>query len=66
MFSACTMPGGNQKANKIRLSIQNTLPIPRKNVPIVLTVGPTPKGKSDFSFKAYSVTTTVKTPPGRK
>ena len=62
MLSACTMPGGNQKANKIRLSIQNTLPIPRKNVPIVLTGAQLRKVNPDFSFKAYVVTTTIKTP----
>ena len=57
MLSACTMPGGNQKINKIRLSIQNTLPIPRKNVPIVLTGVQLRKVNPDFSFKAYSVVT---------
>lgn len=57
MFSACTMPGGNQKINKIRLSIQNTLPIPRKNVPIVLTRAQLRNVNPDFSFKAYSVVT---------
>ena len=59
LISACTMPGGNQKINKIRLSIQNTLPIPRKNVPIVLTGAQLRKVNPDFSFKAYSVTTKV-------
>ncbi|RKU08633.1 hypothetical protein C6503_22850 [Candidatus Poribacteria bacterium] len=59
MLSACTMPGGNQKVNKIRLSIQNTLPIPRKNVPIVLTGVQLRKVNPDFSFKAYSVTTKI-------
>ena len=57
MISACTMPGGNQKINKIRLSIQNTLPIPRKNVPIVLTGIQLRNVAPDFSFKAYSVVT---------
>ena len=57
MLSACTMPGGNQKINKIRLSIQNTLPIPRKNVPIVLTRAQLRNVNPDFSFKAYSVVT---------
>ena len=66
IFSACTMPGGNQKANKIRLSVQNTLPIPRKNVPIVLTGVQLRKVNPDFSFKAYSVTTTIKTPRERE
>ena len=57
LISACTMPGGNQKVNKIRLSIQNTLPIARKNVPIVLTGAQLRKVNPDFSFIAYSVTT---------
>ena len=57
MLSACTMPGGNQKISKIRLSIQNTLPIKRKNVPIILTGYQLRKVNPDFSFKAYSVVT---------
>ena len=57
MLSACTMPGGNQKINKIRLSIQNTLPMQRKNVPIVLTRAQLRNVNPDFSFKAYSVVT---------
>ena len=57
MLSACTMPGGNQKISKIRLSIQNTLPIPRENVPIVLTRAQLRNVNPDFSFKAYSVVT---------
>ena len=57
MLSACTMPGGNQKISKIRLSIQNTLPIPRKKVPIVLTGVQLRKVNPDFTFKAYSVVT---------
>ena len=57
LLGACTMPGRNQKISKIRLSIQNTLPIQRKNVPIVLTGGQLRKVDPDFSFKAYSVVT---------
>ena len=57
MLSACTMPGGNQKISKIRLSIQNTLPILRENVPIVLTRAQLRNVNPDFSFKAYSVVT---------
>ena len=56
-LSACTMPGGNQKISKIRLSIQNTLPIARKKVPIVLTGTQLRKVNPDFTFKAYSVVT---------
>ena len=57
MLNACTMPGGNQKISKIRLSIQNTLPIQRKKVPIVLTGAQLRKVNPDFTFKAYSVVT---------
>ena len=57
MLSACTMPGGNQKISKIRLSIQNTLPLERKKVPIVLTGAQLRKVNPDFTFKAYSVVT---------
>ena len=57
ILNACTMPGGNQKISKIRLSIQNTLPIQRKQVPIVLTGTQLRKVNSDFTFKAYSVVT---------
>lgn len=57
MLGACTMPGGNQKISKIRLSIQNTLPIHRKKVPIVLTGAQLRKVNPDFTFKAYSVVT---------
>lgn len=62
MLSSCTMPGGNQNISKIRLSIQNTLPIARKNVPIVLTGAELRNVNPDFSFKAYSVVT-GKAPP---
>ena len=55
IFNACTMPGGNQNISKIRLSIQNTLPLPRKRVPIVLTGAQLRKVNPDFTFKAYSV-----------
>ncbi len=55
MLGSCTVPGGNQKISKIRLSVQNTLPIHRKNVPIVLTAEQLRKVNRDFSFKAYSV-----------
>ncbi len=57
MLGACTMPGGNQKISKIRLSIQNTLPLPRKKVPIVLTGAQLRKVNPDFTFNAYSVVT---------
>ena len=55
MLSSCQVPGGNQKISKIRISVQNPLPIARKNVPIVLTGEYLRKVNSDFSFNAYSV-----------
>ncbi len=57
MFAGCTFPGGKQKTNRIRFSIQNTLPIDRNNVPIVMTLEQLQKVSPDFSLKAYSVVT---------
>ena len=57
ILNACTMPGGDQKISKIRLSIQNTLSLPRKKIPIVLTGAQLRKVNPDFTFKAYSVVT---------
>ncbi|CAI8045048.1 Probable cysteine desulfurase [Geodia barretti] len=57
ILNACTFPGSNQKISKIRLTIQNTLPLPRKKVPIVLTGTQLRKVNPDFTFKAYSVVT---------
>jgi hypothetical protein len=56
-IAGCTFPGGKQKTNRIRFSIQNTLSIERKNVPIVLTLDQLQKVSPDFSLKAYSVVT---------
>lgn len=57
MFAGCSMPGGKQKTNRIRFTIQNTLAIERKNVPIVMTLDQLRKVSSNFSLKAYSVVT---------
>ncbi len=57
VLSGCMPPGGRQKVSRIRFSVQNTLPIPRKNVPIVLTSEQLRKVNPDFSFKAFSVVT---------
>ena len=57
MFAGCNLPGGKQKANRIRFSIQNTLAIDRENVPIVMTLDQLRKVSPDFSLKAYSVVT---------
>ncbi len=53
----CTFPGSKQEASRIRFSIQNTLSIERKNVPIVLTLEQLQKVSPDFSLNAYSVVT---------
>ncbi len=56
-FAGCTFPGGKQKTNRIRFTIQNTLAIDRENVPIVMTLGQLRKVSPDFSLNAYSVVT---------
>ncbi len=51
----CTSPGDNRDIPQIRLTIQNTLPIQRDNVPIVLSLAELKQIASDFSFDAYLV-----------
>ena len=52
----CTFPGGqNRDIPQIQLTIQNTLPIKRINVPIVLSLAELRQVASDFSFDAYLV-----------
>lgn len=53
----CAFPGGKQKTNRIRFTIQNTLAIDRENVPIVMTLDQLRKISPDFSLKAFSVVT---------
>ena len=57
IFAGCTFPGGKQKTNRIRFTIQNTLAIDRENVPIVMTLDQLRKVSPDFSLNAYSVVT---------
>ena len=57
IFAGCTLPGGKQQTNRIRFTIQNTLSIPQKNVPIVMTLAQLRKVSPDFSLQAYSVVT---------
>ena len=57
MFVGCTFPGGKQKTNRIRFTVQNTLAIDRENVPIVLSIEQLRKVSADFSLNAYSVVT---------
>ena len=56
-FMACTFPGSKQETSRIRLTVQNTLPVERKNVPIILTIDQLRNVNPDFSLKAFSVVT---------
>ena len=52
----CNFPGGqNRDIPQVQLTIQNTLPVKRTNVPIVLSLAELKKVASDFSFDAYLV-----------
>ncbi len=51
----CDFSGKNRTPPQIKLTIQNTLPIERLNVPIVLTLQELRSVASDFSFDAYLV-----------
>ncbi len=52
----CTFPGDqNRDIPQIQLTIQNTLPVKRVNVPIVLSLAELRQVASDFSFDAYLV-----------
>ena len=52
----CNFPGGqNRDIPQIQLTIQNTLPVKRTNVPIVLSLAELKQVASDFSFDAYLV-----------
>ncbi len=51
----CDFSSKNRTPPQIKLTIQNTLPIKRLNVPIVLTLEELRSVGSDFSFDAYLV-----------
>lgn len=51
----CDFSGKNRTPPEIKLTIQNTLPIKRTDVPIVLTLEELRSVASDFSFDAYMV-----------
>ena len=52
----CNFPGGqNRDIPQIQLTIQNTLPVKRVNVPIVLSLAELKAIAADFSFDAYLV-----------
>ena len=55
-FVGCSFPGSqNRDIPQIQLTIQNTLPIKRINVPIVLSLGELREVAPDFSFNVYLV-----------
>ncbi len=55
-IAGCNFPGGqNRDIPQIQLTIQNTLPVKRVNVPIVLSLAELRQVASDFSFDAYLV-----------
>ena len=55
-FVGCNFPGSqNRDIPQIQLTIQNTLPIKRVNVPIVLSLSELKKVAPDFSFNVYLV-----------
>lgn len=55
-IAGCNFPGGqNRDIPQIQLTIQNTLPVQRVNVPIVLSLAELKQVASDFSFDAYLV-----------
>ena len=52
----CNFPGGqNRDIPQIQLTIQNTLPVKRVNVPIVLSLAELKQVAPNFSFDAYLV-----------
>ena len=52
----CAPPGSrNRNIPQIKLTVQNTLPIQRKDVPVVVTLNELRKTAPDFSFDAYLV-----------
>ena len=51
----CTFPGGDRPPPQIKLIIQNTLPIKRTDVPIIVTLEELREVAPDFSFDAYLV-----------
>lgn len=52
----CAPPGSrNRKIPQIKLAVQNTLPIQRRDVPVVVTLNELREIAPDFSFDAYLV-----------
>lgn len=57
IVTGCTVPGSGQQSSRIKFSIQNTLPIERNNVPIVLTIDQLQNVSPDITLKALFVVT---------
>jgi len=49
------VPRGNQKVPQIKMTIRNTLPIKRENVPVIISLDQLKQVAQDFSFKAFMV-----------
>ncbi|MEC7867252.1 MAG: DUF4861 family protein, partial [Candidatus Poribacteria bacterium] len=49
------IPKGNQQVPQIKLTIRNTLPIDRKNVPVIISIDQFKQVAPDFSFRAFMV-----------
>ena len=56
IITSCTYPGRG-KAPEIRLTIENPLPIKRKDVPIILKLSDLKKVAADFSLNMFRVAT---------
>lgn len=55
-FIGCAPPGSrNRKIPQIKLTVQNTLPIQRRDVPVVVSLNELREVAPDFSFDAYLV-----------
>ena len=57
IVAGCTLPNSSQQSSRIKFSIQNTLPIERNNVPIVLTIDQLRNVSPDITLKALAVVT---------
>ena len=49
------IPRGNQQVPQIKLTIRNTLPIKREDVPVIISIDQFKQVAQDFSFKAFMV-----------
>jgi hypothetical protein len=54
-LTGCAPPGKDRRIPQVKLTIQNTLPIKRDNVPITLSLAELRRVAPNFSFDAYLV-----------